>query len=420
MTNDGNLAGGLEGKTMVLSMKRSGVMPIRMSGNGRYFLDRAGEPLFCLGDTLWLLFRAHTAAEVEALLRDRKAKGFNALLIMLIGFEESFAANVNGDLPFEDSDPARLNERYFAHVDAMLRIASELDFILVCGVYHKTHAKFYTLEKVRESARRIADRYKEVPQVIWSMYPEAKSGSIAMCRAIAEGLREGDGGAHMITVHPDPSPQSSSFLHHEPWLAFNMLQTWCDFELVYPMTAADYAMTPVKPVVMAEGGYEGTLYHGEFISPADIRRQAYWTYLAGGHLVYGHHKMHREMARWREWMNAPGSRYVSVFRKIAEALPAWWNVVPDQSIIMDGARSGMELNAAARSEAGDWAMVYFSSPCAALVRMDRIKSSEKVAGSWIDPKSGEKTRIGEYRFADIREFAVPEGWEDAVLLLEGA
>ena len=56
---------------------------------------------------------------------------------------------------------------------------------------------------------------------MWSMYPRAEAAYVPVCRALAEGLQEGDGGAHLITVHPDPSPASSNFLHGEPWLASN-------------------------------------------------------------------------------------------------------------------------------------------------------------------------------------------------------
>ena len=113
-------------------------------------------------------------------------------------------------------------------------------------------------------------------------------------RELAAGLREGDGGAHMITVHPDPSPTSSSFIHAEPWLDFNMMQTGADYELIHPMVSADYACEPPKPVVMAEGGYEGVVL-ARTQTALEVRRTAYWSSLAGGHYTYGH------TACWTDW-----------------------------------------------------------------------------------------------------------------------
>jgi hypothetical protein len=397
---------------------KSNAMPLGISDNGRYFVDKTGKPFFWLGDTLWHLHRAFAPADARAIIQDRKDKGFSVALIMLFGYEPDPQPNVNGDLPWLDSDPSRPNEKYFAHVDETMRIACELDLIQVLGVYHKTQDRFYTLDKARESARWVANRYRDVPHLIWSMYPEARMKFVPIVRALAEGLAEGDGGAHWITVHPDPSPQSSSFLHHEPWLPFNMLQTCVDLEYIYPMTAADYALTPVKPAVMAEGGYEGVEFNRP-ISPLDIRRQAYWTYLAGGHHVSGHNDNWTAPAKWREWIAAPGSSHLRVYRNVITSLKQWWEIVPDQSIIAKGAGSGLEINAAARSGRADWALIYLSGARTVSIRMDRIKASETVAASWIDPRSGDRRPAGTFQYADVPEFSTPEGWEDVLLLLEG-
>jgi len=39
------------------------------------------------------------------------------------------------------------------------------------------------------------------------------------------GLKEGDGGRHLITYHPMGGHSSSEWLHDEPWLDFNMLRS---------------------------------------------------------------------------------------------------------------------------------------------------------------------------------------------------
>jgi len=395
----------------------SRIAPLGISGNGRYFLDKQGAPFFWLGDTLWHLYRSFPPADARTVLEDRKAKGFSVVLVMLIGYEPQPAPNTNGDCPWLDGDPARPNERYFEHVDAVMRVACELDLIQVLGVYHKSQDAYYDPARARESARWIARRYRDVPHIIWSMYPEAKRQYLPVVRALAEGLAEGDGGAHWVTVHPDPSPQSSSFLHQEGWLPLNMLQTCIDIEQVYPMTAADYGLTPAKPVVMAEGGYEGVEFN-RLISPLDIRRQAWWTYLAGGHHVYGHNDNWQAPDRWREWISSPGSTHLRIYREIVTSLREWWTIVPDQSIIARGTGSGLALNAAGRSLAADWALVYLSAPAAVSVRMDRIKASERVAVCWIEPTSGERHQAGTFAYDDVAALQTPAGWQDALILLE--
>ena len=123
-------------------------------------------------------------------------------------------------------------------------------------VYHQRYRQHITVEKARAWARWVARRYKDVPTIVWSMTPQAKPEFVPVLRELAAGLHEGDGGSHLITFKPDPAPFSSSFIHGESWLDFDSMQTWKSVELIYPMVTKDYNLTPVKPVLMAEGAYE--------------------------------------------------------------------------------------------------------------------------------------------------------------------
>jgi hypothetical protein len=67
--------------------KSNPISPIRISPNGRHFVDRSGKPVFWLGDTLWELFRLFTPEEALHILKDRQAKGINVILIMLTGVD---------------------------------------------------------------------------------------------------------------------------------------------------------------------------------------------------------------------------------------------------------------------------------------------------------------------------------------------
>ena len=58
-------------------------------------------------------------------------------------------------------------------------------------------------------------------------------------------------------------------------------------------------------------------------------------------------------------------------------------------------------------------------PGAKKIRMDRIRTADRVIASWINPITGERARIGEYPYAKPVTFSTPQGWDDALLLLEG-
>ncbi len=76
---------------------------------------------------------------------------------------------------------------------------------------------------------------------------------------MARGLRQGDGGTHLITLHPPGGAGSDGGFHDEPWLDFNLRQKGhvAEFNGRYDQTRADYDRTPVKPVLDAEPIHEG-------------------------------------------------------------------------------------------------------------------------------------------------------------------
>jgi len=390
---------------------------IRVSPSGRYFVDDQGKPFFWLGDTQWELFRAFTAEDAAAVLKRRKEQGFTAIQVMITGVGEGKLPNVEGERPWLGDDPSTPNEAYFRNVDRVVEVAYELGLILVPGVFHQVQRASITVDNARPYARWVAERYADLPNIVWTTYPEAKEEYVPVVREVVAGLREGDGGAHLITLHPDPSPASSSFIHDEEWLDFNMIQPWQRPELVYSMVCADYARSPVKPVVMAEASYEGARY-GRVNTPLLIRQQAYWSYLAGGHHTYGNGGNCDSPATWRSWIDSPGAAHVGVCRKILTQLREWWGLIPDQSIFAAGESEGATVNAAARCPKGEWALVYLSSSTTVSVRLDRVGGEGGMTARWIDPITGAGTEIGRVPGTGVESFPTPGGWEDALLLFE--
>ena len=392
--------------------------PIRVSANGRGFVDCDGRPFFWLGDTQWELCSGFTLGEAQAILQNRADKGFTTIQVMLTGVGDGTRPNWAGDAPWQDDDPAAPNEAYFQHVDAVLDLAGTHGLVLVLGVYHQVQATRIALDKAQSYARWIARRYQDVSHVIWSMYPRAEAAYAPVCRALAAGLQAGDEGRHLITVHPDPSPASSSFLHREPWLAFHSIQTWKDVDLIYPMVRQDCALEPAKPVVMAEGAYEGGTEYGFDVTPVWVRRQAYHSVLAGGHHSYGHNDSWRVLPTWREALDAPGAYQLGILRRVLEARSGWWDAVPDQTVFAGGQGEGALRNVAMRSAQGDWVLAYVSSSTTVTIRMDRVAAGGGVDAAWIDPTTSRHAPIGRLPNAGLRSFATPPGWPDALLLLE--
>jgi len=52
------------------------------------------------------------------------------------------------------------------------------------------------------------------------------------------------------------------------------------------------------------------------------------------------------------------------------------------------------------------------------INMNKIAAAGKVNAFWIDPRTGESIPAGSFSNTGIESFSTPNGWEDALLILE--
>jgi hypothetical protein len=262
---------------------------------------------------------------------------------------------------------------------------------------------------------------------------------------MARGLRKGDGGSHLITLHPNGGAGSAETLHSEPWLSFNMRQNGHAAEYTgrYDKTAFDYGRTPIKPVLDAEPLYED--HPVSFRAPelghsiaADVRRPLYWDLFSGafGH-TYGHHSVwqmfspgrvpvNNPLMPWNEALNQPGAEQMQYARWLLESRP-FLTRVPDDSVLaatgipsaMPGA--GRYHFSATRDSNGSFAMIYAPVGRKFSVHMDKI-AGPKVSAWWYNPRTGKAQSIGTFENSGVREFEPPDRGEmlDWVLVLDDA
>jgi len=400
------------------AMSRDPAYPVKISEDGRYFLDRSGNPVFWIGTTQWQIFREYTLEEAKFTIERVRANGFVFIQAMLMGVGDGTKPNVSGAVPWINNNPLTPNEAYFENVDSIIEAARKQGVIFSVTLYHQRYRKHITSQNARAWARWLGQRYADAPNIVWSMTPEAKEEFVPVLRELAVGLREGDKGTHLITFKPDPAPFSSSFIHNETWLDFNSMQTWKSVKLIYPMISHDYNLAPAKPVLMAEGAYEEGSEYGFPVTPLWIRRQAYYSYLAGAHHTYGHNDSWRVLPTWRTALDAPGAAQMGVLKQIFLGLEEWWNLVPDQTVFARGSNtSGEILNLAARHQEGKWVLIYLGTSCSFSVNLNKVNSEEQVHAFFVDPRTGNVTSAGNFPIQGVQEFSTPAGWDDAVLLL---
>ena len=69
----------------VIARAAEPVYPVKVSENGRYFIDQKGEPVFWLGTTQWQLFREFSLEDARTILEKSEEKGFTFVQVMLTG-----------------------------------------------------------------------------------------------------------------------------------------------------------------------------------------------------------------------------------------------------------------------------------------------------------------------------------------------
>ena len=412
--------------------------PIRISQDGRYFTDSRDAPFFWLGDTAWPLFAEYVPENAHRYLLSRAKLGYTVIQGVLAwgggtGFEtRSPGQNALGQVPWLDGNPATPNAAYFQNVDALVEFAAQNSLVL--GMlptwgYYVNDVQTLTTENAHNYGRWLGERYKNSSNIIWILGGDRiPTGIEAVTRELASGLRAGDGGSHLITYHPCGGRSSSQFFHTDAWLDFNMIETWSAWSKVYPVIQTDAMLAPLKPVVLGEGAYEdGPEYPSGPITPLIVRRQAWWAFMAGGFFTNGHNQNWRMEANWDDILTAPGAIQMKVYREVLSSHP-WWQMVPEQGLFETGVGSDRTLNAAKRTLDSTCALIYLSSQCHVLVNLDKILT-QRVRAAWINPQNGEQHEAGDYatgnRTGSIFPagqktwFAVPDFWEDAILVLTG-
>jgi Protein of unknown function (DUF4038)/Putative collagen-binding domain of a collagenase len=436
--------------------------PTKVSPNGRFLLDKEGKPFFYLGDTAWELFHRANREDADRYLRNRAAKGFTVIQIVAIAeFDGHTVPNPYGHLPLVDLDPGRPATKdgpdndYWDHVDFVVDRANALGltvgFLPTWGRYWHDKIKngkpLFTAKNAEIYGEWLGHRYKD-KALIWVLggdRPIDNDEQKEIIRAMARGLRKGDGGSHLMTFHPPGAAGSALWFHGDDWLDFNMRQNGHNAEFTgrYDATRADYDRKPVKPVIDAEPIYEGhpiafnAKQFGHSIA-SDVRRPLYWDLFSGacGH-TYGHHSVWQmwqadrdpindPLLPWTEALDAPGAGQMQHGRRLIESRPILTRI-PDNTILVTDRvatsvpGAGRYRFVATRDEAGTFAMIYAPVGRAFSVRMDAIKGAN-VKAWWFDPRNGKATPIGEFPNTGTRRFEPPSPGEatDWVLVLDDA
>lgn len=434
---------------------------LKVSDNDRYLTHADGTPFFYLGDTAWELFHRTTRKEADLYLEDRAAKGFTVIqAVALAELEGLSEPNSYGHLPLIENDPARPatndgpNNDYWDHVDYVVDKAESLGMHI--GMLptwgDKWNLKWgvgpevFTPDNAEAYGRWLGERYKNKP-IIWILggdRPLEKDVHLRIVRATARGIKAGDGGRNLMTLHPSGGRNSATEFHTDEWLDFNMIQSGHERPARpnHEFMTANLDRKPLKPTLDGEPCYEdhpvkGPLWNkrndpGSFLPWFDewnVRRAAYESMLAGacGH-TYGNHNIWQmwlpgrepiSIARtpWPDALDHAGALQMKYMRGLFEARP-FWLLFPDQSIVINGEEC---QGRSARTSNENSAIVYLPQGGRVIVSTEKL-AGEKFRAHWFNPRQNSAQLIGTYKRSPQLEFQSPSSGRnnDWLLVLDSA
>ena len=343
----------------------------RLIVEGTLLRREGGLPFFWLADTVWELFHRYTPADADRYLKTRADQHFTVIQAVLLAEEDGLRVPDRlGNLPFENLESLHPNEAYWQNVDRVVRYANSLGLVmaLVATWGDKVSTewgigpKIFNPENARLYGRWVGARYRH-DDVVWIIGGDRnikKPEDLDIWRAMACGIRESVGDTKLLTFHPGGAQSSATFVHDEPWLDFNMLQSGhCGRDNAnWSLITRDLGLWPRKPVLDGEPNYEDHpvmasfdgLYvrSGDYFGAFDIRKAFYRSVLSGAcGFTYGCHSV------WQGWdaatfapINEPlhpsmesleieGARQMTFGRTLAEWLLARGGVQANDGLLLD-------------------------------------------------------------------------------------
>jgi hypothetical protein len=375
--------------------------PLRIAPGGTHLEDRTGKPFLITGDSAWSMIADLSVEEAEFYIADRKARGFNTLLVSLI--EHQFARNapnnVDGIAPFlEPGNFARPNDPYFAAAERILDKALAADMLVLLapaylgangspqGWYGEMAAA--GPDALRAYGRYVGKRLARYPNILWVQGGDYDAPDRRLIEALAAGIAEGNPGA-LQTVHGNRDTVTDAYWPGARWLTIDTVYTYGD---VATAALARYRSGPRRPFFLIESRYENE--HG--VGASEVRKMAYGALLAGASgQVYGNNPvwhfggpgLYGAPSTWRQALASDGAESIRHLAGFFARLD-WWKLRPaDRTFVVGAAGLPTATAISALADDGSFALTYLYDATSVEIDAGRLATADPVA-EWYDPSTG--------------------------------
>jgi hypothetical protein len=406
--------------------------PLTVAPAGRHLVDSKGVPFRIQGDAAWSLIANLTPAEAETYLDDRRAKGFNTLIVNLI--EHHYAAdaprNRAGVAPFRTpGDLSTPDDAYFDHAVSVVAKARARGLLVLlvpaylgygCPLSPSPKNEGWSAELARSSTeachaygRYVGKRFRDLNNVLWMQGGDCTPppGSVleACSLQILDGLRE-TGPPALETAHWSPNTLATDEAALTPALQLNAV-----YQYLTPLPACRraYARVPVLPASLVESGYENETNQGS--SPPE-RKYLYWGSLGCiGGVVAGNRPIWLFDKGWQAALDSPANGDMVRLGQLLDALP-WQDLVPSglagmrDLVPAGGGRPGDQDEVAAAATRDGRALLAYLPPGwrgERAIAVDLSVLSGPATARWYDPSTGAWQPIGPVSNDGRRWFTTP-------------
>ena len=391
----------LSGASSVAQMQK-----LRVDNRHRFLVKEDGSPFVWIGDTHWF-FAKLPPATIDSMLSYRSTQGFT---MMFVSCRENL---YNGEGPGSIDQP---NEAWWSYLDAYVAQCAQRDLYVGIALGWWQKAVNNSVDELYRYGRWVGDRYKDHDNVVWltlgetGSYSRKKTLAPENLRALVNGIRDGDTGNKLLTVHADYR-RGTSLTDDATRCDFNNWQTsqWCcradlpkDDDrnwTVWEAIAFDYDQRydgQPKPTLDAEAWYEN---NKDFCgaTPFVIRRRAYFTVFAG---AFGH--TYGAGGLWdgltdpdscsREALRAlhyPGAESIEHLSNLLHRLgDDFLQLRPNQDLIYEGNSDDYDTHLQATVAVdSSFALVYSASDAPYTVD-GRQLTGTSLSATWYNPRTG--------------------------------